>query len=335
MSVESGDGRARETARASGEGLRAAEKETRQRTPLTPSHLFRLSPSPVSTPAFLTPAPPAVATRPTDTATTSVSSAALDAWAGPAGATDSTGTANAPQRPRPAQDPLSAALPPKRIPRVIHQTYRSAASLPPATARLMASWRARNPAWTVRFWDDAACAAFVGAEFPEYAAAYASLPKDVERSDFFRYLVVLRLGGLYADMDTECRTDLESLIAPGDTLVVGWENEFPSPARAAGRQYARTRQVLQWVFAGAPGHPALRAVCDHIASNANATLSRVANLDTLERTGPGAWTDAVLGVEEGGGGGGGGGREGDAEPASDIGAVLAQVLAAGGGEGGR
>jgi len=158
----------------------------------------------------------------------------------------------------------------------------------------MASWRAANPGWTVRFWDDDACSAFVAAEFPEYEAAYAALPKDVERSDFFRYLVILRLGGLYADIDTECRTDLDALVHPADTLVVGWENVFPSPARAAGRQYARMAQVLQWVFAGAPGHPALRAVCDHIASHANATLSHVANLDTLERTGPGAWTDAVL-----------------------------------------
>jgi hypothetical protein len=237
----------------------------------------------------LSPSPPTA--RAQDTDAISVSSAALDpaaaaaAWAAPASPVAATTTASAaPPRPRT----------PKLIPRVIHQTYRSASSLPPATARLMASWRAANPGWDVRFWDDDACKAFVGAEFPEYAAAYAALPKDVERSDFFRYLVVLRVGGLYADIDTECRADLDALIHPGDTLVVGWENEFPSPARAAARQYARTRQVLQWVFAGAPGHPALRAVCDHIAAHANATLSSVANLDTLERTGPGAWTDAVL-----------------------------------------
>ena len=54
----------------------------------------------------------------------------------------------------------------------------------------------------------------------------------------------------------------DSLLTPADTLVVGWENEFPTAARAAARKYVRKRQVLQWAFAGAPGHPALRAACE-------------------------------------------------------------------------
>ena len=180
------------------------------------------------------------------------------------------------------------------IPRIIHQTYRSEAELPAAAARLMLTWRAKNPTWEVRFWDDADCLSFVETEFPQWAPAYRALPKDVERSDFFRYLVVLRYGGVYADVDTECRAPLDELLLPTDTLVVGWENEFSTASRAAARKYVRKRQVLQWVFAGAPGHPALRAACEHVARNAWSTMSRAGNTDTLERTGPGAFTDAVL-----------------------------------------
>ena len=59
-----------------------------------------------------------------------------------------------------------------------------------------------------------------------------------------RYLVVLRLGGVYADVDTECKRPLDPFIQPKDTLVAGWENEFPTPHEAiALRHYARTRQV--------------------------------------------------------------------------------------------
>ena len=190
--------------------------------------------------------------------------------------------------------PTATPPPPTLIPRVIHQTYRSLDAVPPAAAALMRTWRAVNPGWETRFWSDAACAAFVASEFPEYAAAYAALPKHVERADFFRYLVVLRHGGVYADVDTECRTPLDSIISPTDTLVVGWENEFSTAPLAARRKYVRKRQVLQWVFAGAPGHPALRAVCDHVATHARSTLATQPNFDTLERTGPGAFTDAVL-----------------------------------------
>ena len=53
-------------------------------------------------------------------------------------------------------------------------------------------------------------------------------------------------------------------------------------------------QVLQWVFAAAPGHPALRDMCDHIARSGGAKFSASTNVYTLERTGPGAWTDVVL-----------------------------------------
>lgn len=38
----------------------------------------------------------------------------------------------------------------------------------------------------VRFYDDVAATNFVRREFPEYLEAYLSLPKDVERADFFR-----------------------------------------------------------------------------------------------------------------------------------------------------
>ena len=75
---------------------------------------------------------------------------------------------------------------PKLIPRVIHQTFKSG-SIPPGVQPLMQSWRSLNPDWDIRFYDDKACLDFVRQEFPEYYSAYKALPKNVERSDFFRY----------------------------------------------------------------------------------------------------------------------------------------------------
>ena len=48
------------------------------------------------------------------------------------------------------------------------------------------------------------------------------------------------------------------------------------------------------MFAAAPGHPALRDLCDHIALHAFGEFSGNTNRDTLERTGPGVWTDIIL-----------------------------------------
>jgi hypothetical protein len=42
---------------------------------------------------------------------------------------------------------------------------------------------------------------FVRKEFPEFKNAMASFPRPIQRFDFFRYLVVYRLGGFYFDLD--------------------------------------------------------------------------------------------------------------------------------------
>ena len=56
-------------------------------------------------------------------------------------------------------------------------------------------------------------------------------------------MVVLRLGGVYADVDTECKKPLDNLIQPRDTMIVSWENEFSTAQEAGLRQYVRKRQV--------------------------------------------------------------------------------------------
>ena len=52
--------------------------------------------------------------------------------------------------------------------------------------------------------------------------------------------------------------------------------------------------MLQWVFAAAPGHPALKELCEQIAAHAFDEFSGNPNRATLERTGPGLWTDIIL-----------------------------------------
>lgn len=70
----------------------------------------------------------------------------------------------------------------------------------------------------------------------------------------------------------------------------------PPAAACAAHRYVRQRQLVQWVFAGAPGHPALQELCDRIAAAAAArqTFSSDARVNALERTGAGLFTDVLL-----------------------------------------
>jgi hypothetical protein len=56
---------------------------------------------------------------------------------------------------------------------------------------------------------------------------------------------VLRHGGVYADIDTECRKPIDDFVRASDTLVVGWENEFATDDEAYARHFVRRRQVRQ------------------------------------------------------------------------------------------
>jgi mannosyltransferase OCH1-like enzyme len=180
------------------------------------------------------------------------------------------------------------------IPKIIHQTYKSEDSISDELKKLSETWKSMNPGYEYKFYDDNACDDFVKREFPEYYDAYAKLPKNVERSDFFRILVVLRKGGVYADMDAGCVKPIDTFIMPTDSLVVGWENECATDERAYSRHFARRRQITNWVFASAPGHPALRAMAEHIKTYANAEFMNNTNRNTLEKTGPGAFTDNIM-----------------------------------------
>ena len=45
---------------------------------------------------------------------------------------------------------------------------------------------------------------------------------------------------------------------------------------------------------GSAGHPALRRICEHVKRHASTVFAGDVDRQVLERTGPGAWTDAVL-----------------------------------------
>ena len=68
------------------------------------------------------------------------------------------------------------------------------------------------------------------------------------------------MGGAYMDGDVECRRPLDELILPGDTLVAGWEAEFPNATIARAKEYTRKRQVRPPDSSGTRSITSLQAV---------------------------------------------------------------------------
>lgn len=73
------------------------------------------------------------------------------------------------------------------------------------------SWMLKNPTWKYILWSEKMALAFMKHKFPEYFALYKAYPYSIQRIDVIRYFLLYEYGGLYADMDTECITPLDTV----------------------------------------------------------------------------------------------------------------------------
>ena len=170
---------------------------------------------------------------------------------------------------------LHAATQPS-IPRVIHQTWKT----PHVPARVRAwqrTWWDRNPGYSYRLWTDDAIAAFVADEFPDLVPLFQGYREPIARVDLGRYLILQRLGGVYADLDCECLRPIDSLVH-GQQFVIGVE-----PAEHERLEKAVTRSLRDILcpsfIASVPGHPFWAHVIAHIVAARDAP-------DVLDATGP-------------------------------------------------
>lgn len=108
----------------------------------------------------------------------------------------------------------------QKIPRIIHQTFKGAIVADGMWAAAN-SWQTNNPDHEYRFSEDEACEAFIAASFGnDVLSAYRLLAQGAFRADLWRYCALYVHGGVYADIDTECRLSLRRVIAPDDEFIV-------------------------------------------------------------------------------------------------------------------
>lgn len=143
-------------------------------------------------------------------------------------------------------DELSVA---PRVPRRIIHTVDVNASTFVSGSALLTNWSSLNPEYDWHIFDDADCNSFMDAvATPQQRWAYQSLATGAARSDLFRVIVLLYLGGVYADVDVELRRPLRTVLPPNASMVM-------SP-----------RVSTEWLMMEA-GHPLLRVLAKSIVTN--------------------------------------------------------------------
>ena len=87
------------------------------------------------------------------------------------------------------------------IPHVIHQTWKTS-SIPASHLPWTKTWRDGLTDWSFILHTDADMERFVVKEFPYYLPVWYKLHPFIKRVDTVRYMWMLRVGGVYTDLDT-------------------------------------------------------------------------------------------------------------------------------------
>eukprot|EP00298_Acanthocystis_sp_HF-20_P017146 c21676_g1_i2.p1 GENE.c21676_g1_i2~~c21676_g1_i2.p1 ORF type:complete len:320 (+),score=76.65 c21676_g1_i2:105-1064(+) len=112
----------------------------------------------------------------------------------------------------------------RNIPSIIHQTWRSSkpSEWSPRVNESVLSWQQMNPDFDYRFYDDSSLNSFVSTYYPHAVAAFEKLV-SISRIDFFRYMVIHKFGGVYADTDVICEKPVDNWDLGNVSFVVGLE----------------------------------------------------------------------------------------------------------------
>lgn len=166
------------------------------------------------------------------------------------------------------------------VPKNIFQTHKSLDYIKSNKLLLNAqnTWK-ENKSFNYYFYDDLECDKFMSDFFPDIKHIYDKLPLKVMKADLWRYCIIFKYGGIYADSDTAILVNPNFLIINNKNLIVVPENNT---------------HFCQWVFAAPPNSPILKSVID-------LSVERIENIKEFKGehivhylTGPGVFTDGIL-----------------------------------------
>ncbi|MDR2954106.1 MAG: glycoside transferase family 32 [Prevotella sp.] len=169
-----------------------------------------------------------------------------------------------------------------KIPKIIHQTWKDE-NLPSPFNGLAETWKKFLPDWEYILWTDEMNRNFVAQYYPHYLAKYDSYPRNIQRADAIRYLLLKTFGGLYVDADFECLENIEFMFKDVE-FVAGKEPDFH-----AGKYYM-PYIICNAFMAATPDSSFINFICDRLINYPLVEINHPK--DILDSTGPFLLTNA-------------------------------------------
>ena len=117
-------------------------------------------------------------------------------------------------------------------PCILHQTWKTKG--PSKFDKYVYSWT-NCKLLQRKFYDDNDIVNYIKNNFPDFLNFFLSMKNNIERVDFFRYAVMFKEGGIYADMDTILINPKKLFYLMNLDIVLGFEIE-----KGSGKGNVRT-----------------------------------------------------------------------------------------------
>jgi mannosyltransferase OCH1-like enzyme len=171
------------------------------------------------------------------------------------------------------------------IPKRIFQTHKSIQYIQskPTLQRAINSWRRFVPEFGYHFYTDEMCDEFMKTEMveefgEEIYEAYNRVPISVMKADLWRYCIIYKYGGIYADTDAVCLCDPNMFTLYETQLVCAPEN---------------STHLCQWTFAAPANSPLLKSIIE-LSVKRILTIPLIRGEHVIHYlTGPGVFTDGI------------------------------------------
>jgi len=161
------------------------------------------------------------------------------------------------------------------IPKIIHQTYKNY-DLPETYKMCQSEIIKFHPEFEYKFYTDEDMDNIMKNEFYEYYEQFNELPRMIMKIDMFRYFLMYKYGGLYADLDY-------MMFKPFDLLET---NDIVLPSNRDVDKDGNITCLGNCIFASIPNHPFWKILIDSLFTIDRKNLPYKGNSDVLNSTGP-------------------------------------------------
>ena len=184
------------------------------------------------------------------------------------------------------------------IPNIIHQTYKDKNH---KYILYSENWKYNNNHWKYNFYDDTDINTFLNKYSAEIdrdfngnieILKYIKQCSQIEVIDIFRYLLMYYIGGIYADIDTNCFQSFDS-ICKNEECIFGIES-YITHKKKNKLNYKFNYTIGNALLISKPKHPIFKEFIENILnSKYPVSIEQGETEYTVQKTGPGLITKTI------------------------------------------